>query len=289
MIDSGTLVERLPARPRTRFAPSPTGWLHLGHIVNAVWVWGIARATGGAVVLRMEDHDRTRCRPEYEQGVREDLEWLGLVPDEDAGRQSDHGERYSAALGSLAARGLIYACRCSRRDIAGVAGAVVDRETPYPGTCRTLDLPVEPGLGLRMRISDEVERFDDLLLGAQEQRPAEQCGDLLVQDRLGNWTYQFAVVADDIAERIGLVVRGADLLESTGRQIGLARRLGREHPPRFLHHPLIRKPGGEKLSKAAGDTGVRELRAAGVAAASVLREAASRSLLPPELWPPAAR
>lgn len=280
-----TLGGRIPARPRTRFAPSPTGWLHLGHVVNAVWVWGIARAFGGTVVLRMEDHDRTRSRPEYEAGILEDLGWLGLEPDEDRGRQSDADERYAATLGRLAADGLVYACRCSRREIAELVPDVFDRETPYPGTCRELGLAPEPGLGLRVRIAGGRECFDDLIRGAQEQTPAAQCGDLLARDRLGNWTYQFAVVADDMAQDIGLVIRGEDLLESTGRQIRLARLLGRDRPPVFAHHPLIRKPTGEKLSKASGDTGVRDLRAGGATAAEVLSDAARRGGLPPELMP----
>src|SRR5690606_41892664 len=106
MIELETLSRRVPPRPRTRFAPSPTGWLHLGHVVNAVWVWGIARASGGRVILRMEDHDRTRSRPEYEAGILEDLAWLGLEPDEDSGRQSASGERYARALDRLATEGL---------------------------------------------------------------------------------------------------------------------------------------------------------------------------------------
>ena len=271
--------------PRTRFAPSPTGWLHLGHVVNAVWVWGFARALGGTVVLRMEDHDRTRSRPEYEQGILDDLAWLGLEPDERRGRQTDADERYVAALERLERAGLVYACRCSRRDIAELVPDVAEQETPYPGTCRNLGLAPAPGLGLRMRMAAGTECFEDLMVGSQEQAPSEQCGDLLLRDRLGNWTYQFAVVVDDMAHAIDLVVRGEDLLESTGRQMRLARLLGRERPPAFAHHPLIRKPSGEKLSKASGDTGVRELRIGGASANGVLRAAAERGGLPRELWP----
>jgi glutamyl-tRNA synthetase/glutamyl-Q tRNA(Asp) synthetase len=125
------------------------------------------------------------------------------------------------------------------------------------------------------------ERFDDLRLGPQEQEPARQCGDLLLRDRLGNWTYQFAVVVDDLCQGVDLVVRGEDLLDSTGRQIRLARMLGREAPPEFLHHPLILKPGGEKLSKAGRDTSVRDLRAAGATREELLgRAAAAVGLLP---------
>jgi glutamyl-tRNA synthetase/glutamyl-Q tRNA(Asp) synthetase len=119
-----------------------------------------------------------------------------------------------------------------------------------------------------------VERFVDARLGPQEQHPTDQCGDLLLLDRLGQWTYQFAVVVDDLRQGVDLVIRGEDLLASTGRQMLLGRRLGRASPPVYLHHPLIWKPGGEKLSKSSGDSGVRELRAAGNEPAAVLGRAA---------------
>ena len=133
--------------------------------------------------------------------------------------------------------------------------------------------PLERGFGLRVRLGPGSETFDDLALGPQTQRPDAQCGDLLVRDRVGNWTYQFAVTVDDMVERITHVIRGADLLASTGRQIRLARLLGRPAPPRFLHHALLLGPDGAKLSKSRGDTGIRELRAAGVAPATVLARA----------------
>jgi glutamyl-tRNA synthetase/glutamyl-Q tRNA(Asp) synthetase len=125
------------------------------------------------------------------------------------------------------------------------------------------------------------EAFTDLILGPQRQNPSLQCGDLLLRDRLGNWTYQFAVVVDDLADGVNLVIRGEDLLQSTGRQIRLASLLGRTVPPRYAHHTLIRHPGGEKLSKANRDTSVRELRAAGHSAADLLGRAAAMSGLIP--------
>jgi len=252
--------------------------------VNAVLVWHHAREAGGTVRLRIEDHDRERARTEYEQGILDDLEWLGLVPDTPSiaafrngpceGRQSDHLQRYEVALQGLVDDGLVYGCSCSRAELAERLGpAGPDGEVPYDGFCRDRKLTFGPGLGLRVRLGSGVERFDDLTLGTQSQEPAKQCGDLLVRDRLGNWTYQFAVTVDDMAERITHVIRGADLLPSTGRQIRLARLLGRPAPPRFLHHALLLGHDGVKLSKSRGDTGVRELRLAGLAPDAVLARA----------------
>ena len=238
----------------TRFAPAPTGFLHLGHVLNAIYVWRAARESRGRVLLRIEDHDRSRCRPEYEAAILEDLEWLGFRPDGDIVRQSQRDELYRQALDPLRRQGRIYACACSRSDIGSGR---------YPGTCRDKQLPEGTGLGLRVRIEDMVERFDDIRLGPQEQHPSDQCGDMLSPDRDGNWTYQFAVVVDDMLQGVNLVVRGEDLIDSTGRQIQLARHLGRATPPRFMHHELIMKTPTQKLSKSDGDTGVRDLRARG--------------------------
>jgi glutamyl-tRNA synthetase/glutamyl-Q tRNA(Asp) synthetase len=252
----------------TRFAPSPTGYLHLGHVVNAIYTWGLARALGGRVLLRIEDHDRARSRKVYETAILEDLAWLGFEPDEGHRplvRQSDRPERYEQALAQLRRHAHVYACACSRTSIGGER---------YPGTCRGLTLP-EANRGLRVTIDERPERFEDLRLGAIEQTPSSQCGDVLIRDRDGQWTYQFAVSVDDMLDGVTLVVRGEDLAASTGRQIALARLLGRAEPPRFLHHPLILKPGGDKLSKASGDAGVRDLRAAGLSAAEVIGRAAA--------------
>ena len=174
----------------------------------------------------------------------------------------------------LRRQGRVFACDCSRKDLARSAGDVFNEETRYPGRCRARGLEPAPGRGLRIRIDPGPEPFDDARLGARVQDPAEQCGDLLVRDRLGRWTYQLAVVVDDLRQEIDLVVRGEDLTESTGRQIRLRRMLAGSPPPVFLHHPLIRKPDGAKLSKSSGDTGIRELRAAGATPAAVLGQAA---------------
>ena len=261
----------------SRFAPAPTGFLHLGHVVNAVYVWRETRARGGRVLLRIEDHDRQRSRPEYEAAILEDLAWLEFQADEAPVRQSERGAIYEEALERLRRQGLVYACGCSRGDIvrATEAAPPVEAELRYPGTCAHRGLPEGPGLGLRIRLAPTVERFVDLRHGPMEQRPSEQCGDLLVRDREGNWTYQFAATVDDYVQGVTLVVRGDDLLASTARQMQLARLLGREEPPQFLHHALIMKSADQKLSKSDRDTGVRELRARGWTPARVIEVAIS--------------
>ena len=253
----------------TRFAPSPTGYLHLGHVVNAIYVWGVARAARGQVLLRIEDHDRIRCRFEYEQALLEDLDWLGFRADggrDPLVRQSDEPAAYERAVEHLRRTATVYVCDCSRKDIGGER---------YTGRCRTRGLKEAPGRGLRVAIAPGVECFDDLLLGPQAQVPADQCGDLLLRDRDGHWTYQFAVTVDDCRQHITHVIRGADLLSSTGRQIRLARMLGRVDAPHFLHHPLVLKEKGEKLSKSDRDTGVRDLRRMGLTPAEVIGRAAA--------------
>ena len=263
---------------RTRFAPAPTGWLHLGHVVNAAWVWGLARAWGGRVQLRIEDHDRGRSRPEYERDILEDLDWLGFHADEGAlYRQSDHAVRFAAALAPLETRGLVYVCTCSRREIASAGGDSASPELRYSGTCCALALDAALTPARRVRLATGVEAFTDLRLGAQQQEPAAQCGDLLARDRHAHWTYQWCVTVDDLVQEVDVVIRGEDLLPSTGRQQLLARMLGRDRPAAFLHHPLLRHAGGAKLSKANKDTGIRELRAAGRSAADVIGMAAHAS------------
>jgi len=262
----------------TRFAPAPTGFLHLGHVVNAIAVWDAAREAGGRVLLRIEDHDRTRCKAEYEAAIREDLAWLGFAPDGEVPRQSERGARYAAVLAELESRGLVYPCDCSRRDIAMVSGDVFNEEARYPGRCRHRGLAPTATPARRLVMEPGIEEFNDLALGPQSQDPSTQCGDLLIRDRHGQWTYQFCVTVDDWDQRVNLVVRGEDLLSSTGRQMRLARILGRTAPPAFLHHRLIRKPGGAKLSKSDGDTGVRELRQAGLTAEQVRAMAVSHQI-----------
>jgi glutamyl-Q tRNA(Asp) synthetase len=274
----------------TRFAPAPTGWLHLGHVLNAEFVWRQVAALGGRVLLRIEDHDRIRSRKEFERGILDDLDWLGYRPDiyqTDAfragkcdGRQSDRDDIYFEALEILQRQGLVYACDCSRR-IAAQSGSPVPApngdaaELRYSGHCRDKRHPIVDGYGWRVRIEPGVEEFADARLGLQRQNAAEQCGDVLLRDRHGNWTYQFAVTVDDWRQNIDYVVRGMDLLPSTGRQIRIARLLGRATPATFFHHPLIMKSVGQKLSKSDRDTGVRDLRACGWSSRDVIEHAQS--------------
>lgn len=276
-----TLSGIVPVKSRTRFAPSVTGHLHLGHLVNAIHVWGLARTWGAEVALRLEDHDRRRFRPEYESSILDDLDWLGLAPDlgrtfefrtgSTPWRQSSATARYDRALVHLAERGLVYACDCSRAAVG--TEAAPGEEPRYAGTCRDRGLPFD-GHRLRVRLDPGSETFDDLRLGRQEQRPDQQCGDFAIRDANGDWTYQFAVTVDDMSQEISLVIRGEDLLASTGRQIRLARLLGRDRAPAYYHHPLVVGADGRKLSKREFAKGIGDLRAEGRSPGSVLGEAA---------------
>jgi glutamyl/glutaminyl-tRNA synthetase len=289
---TNSLDSRLPGERLTRFAPAPTGALHLGHVVNAVYVWGLARTLGGRVLLRIEDHDRQRARRDVERRMLDDLDWLGFVADihpsesyrqgSCEARQSERDSVYRNALAPLIAAGLVYGCRCSRTSL--VSGSIpppraVDispTERRYAGTCRDKNIPLEDSnVGWRLKLDPGVEGFDDALVGRQEQDPSAQCGDLLLRDRLGNWTYQCVAAIDDAVQGVTLVVRGQDLLPSTGRQIRLARLIGRHAPPVFAHHPLIMKSASQKLSKSDGDSGIADLRSAGWSAAQVIGYAAA--------------
>jgi len=260
----------IPENPVTRFAPSVTGWLHLGHVAHAAFVWGVARACGARVVLRLDDHDRGRFRPEYETSILDDLEWLKFEPDERYGSryaQGEYGDRYAAEMTRLSSRYRTYACECTRAMIARYspqAGSTGE----YSGRCRDRGLACGPGRGVRVVVEPGVENFTDVLRGELQQDAAR--GDPLLVDRAGNWTYLMSVVGDDLHEGVNLVIRGEDLLDSTGRQIRLARMVGRKAPPVFLHHQLIKDDPGNKLSKREGALGVRELRARGTSPEELL-------------------
>lgn len=272
-----------PPRLLTRFAPAPTGHLHLGHVVNALYVWGLAHAHRADVVLRLEDHDRQRSRATFEAQLLDDLDWLGFEPDRyptatfRAGRcdsrQSDREAIYRAASNELGRRGLIYGCACTRQEL--VRGrAEAGEALRYLGTCRERAIPLGPDVSWRLRLDAPLDEHWDDLLVPRGETTHQDTGDPVIRDRHGNWTYQFAVVVDDFAQDIGLVVRGLDLAPSTPLQIGIARLLGRATPPRFAHHPLLMKSAREKLSKSDGDTGIVALRHAGWSPARVIGRAA---------------
>ena len=245
------------------------------------------------MVLRLEDHDRSRCRLTFEDGLLNTLDWLGLEPDrfptasfrEDPiahpARQSNQSARYAAALAQLEAAGSVYPCTCSRKQIARVVDQSVGAEARYPGTCQTANHRAADTPARRVQMAPGGWMFDDLRLGPLVQEPAAQCGDLLARDRLGHWTYQFAVVVDDLAHAIDVVIRGEDLLTSTGRQLQLASMLARPEPPLYCHHPLLVHPDGRKLSKAGQDTSLLSLRAAGWTVPALIGQAAWRSGLLP--------
>jgi glutamyl/glutaminyl-tRNA synthetase len=233
----------------------------------------MARAAGGRVILRIEDHDRQRCRPEFDAALLEDLAWLGFVADSGPLRQSDDDAPYQGALETLQAAGLVYGCDCSRStfDAWAAANGRDWAGAGCPGGCRGrgLDGPV-----LRVVLGGGKERWMDGFVGPCEGETSA-AGDPPIRDRHGNWTYTFAVVVDDLWQGIDLVVRGRDLLESTPAQIRLDSLLGGDSPATFAHHGLVRRPDGRKLSKADGATGIRELRAGGHRAPAVIGEAAA--------------
>ncbi len=235
---------------RTRLAPSPTGHLHLGHVLHIMYVQGIAANLGADIVLRIEDHDQSRCRPEFEASICEDLAWLGVTAPKGLWRQSHRDDVYRKHLEDLMRRHLIYACSCSRKDVQSSIGQH-SGELTYPGTCRGRPIPLnQEETCLRLVIPDESFSLVDCMKGPISQNPAHQCGDVVVRDRLKQWTYQFAVVIDDLDQGINLIIRGEDLLSSTGRQLAMRKLIKPDAPvPIFVHHPLIANPAGQKLSK----------------------------------------
>jgi glutamyl-tRNA synthetase len=266
---------------RTRFAPSPTGDLHLGGAWTALASWALARRAGGALVLRIEDLDPPRVVRGSAERIVDDLEWLGLDWDEgpDVGgpfapyAQSERGALYEAAIEALSRRGLVYACDCSRAEIARVASAPhPGDEAVYPGTCR--DAPAgrifkrDPALRLRLPEGAR-ETIDDGVLGLIEQDVARECGDFVLRRGDGVFAYQLAVVVDDLAMGITDVIRGADLASSTPRQALLARLLGGV-PPRYAHLPLVVATDGARLAKRTGGASVHALREAGIAASAIV-------------------
>ncbi len=217
-------------------------------MVSALASWLDARAHDGRWLLRFEDVDSERCDPQYVALIRQQLLALGLYWDAELPIQSSRCAHYQRILRDWLQQGTAYACACTRRDLAPFRG---HGETCYPGTCRNLHLP-ESGQAIRMQLP-AVSRvaFVDRLLGPQIQDVAHQCGDVVLRRRQGDYTYQFAVSVDDAEQGISHVVRGEDLLASTGRQLLIIQQLG--YPaPTYMHHPLVTDDAGNKLSKSTG-------------------------------------
>jgi glutamyl-tRNA synthetase len=286
---------------RGRFAPSPSGHMHLGNVWTALLAWLQVRSLGGAVVLRVEDLDPDRCRPEYTAQIISDLAWLGLDWDEgpDIGgpygpyRQDERRHLYAAALDTLAARGLVYPCYCTRAEIRAAASAphAGEEESAYPGTCRRYlggaGESAPPGgrrPALRLVVPDETVAFTDGLHGPVAQNLAAACGDFIVRRADGVHAYQLAVVVDDAAMRITHVLRGDDLLASTPRQLYLYRLLGLT-PPAFAHVPLLCSPDGHRLSKRQQGLALAALRERGVTAPEIIGLLAHRAGLIPVASP----
>jgi glutamyl-tRNA synthetase len=258
---------------RTRFAPSPSGDLHVGGAWTALASWEVARRAGGRVVVRVEDIDTPRVVRGSAARILEDLEWLGLGWDEgpDAAgpcapyTQSERAPLYEAALAGLGARGLTYLCDCSRAEIARVASAPhAGEETRYPGTCRDKDpeRKMKRDPAVRVRVPEGVVEFDDGVLGHYAQDVAGVVGDFVLRRGDGVFAYQLAVTVDDLTMDITDVVRGEDLVGSTPRQLLLAGLLG-GRAPRYWHVPLVVATDGARLAKRTPGGTIRELREAG--------------------------
>jgi glutamyl-queuosine tRNA(Asp) synthetase len=259
---------------RTRFAPSPTGDLHLGGAFVALASWHLARRAGGSFVVRMEDLDTPRVVRGSRERILEDLAWLGLDFDGPLVVQSERAGEYEEALATLEGRGLTYVCDCSRSEIAREASAPHEgEESVYPGTCRTKDpgRELKRAGAIRLRVPNEVVRVEDALMEPIDQDLAVSVGDFVLRRGDGIFAYQLAVTVDDLAMEVTDVVRGADLLSSTPRQVHLARLLGRE-PPRYWHLPLVVDAKGERIAKRTPGANVRALRQAGVTKEEILAE-----------------
>jgi len=261
---------------RGRFAPSPTGRLHLGNVRSALLGWLWARAAGGEFWLRIEDLDPDRSKPEFTDGIFEDLEWLGLTWDGPVWKQSERSQLYADALKTLAAKGLAYQCWCSRAEVARAASAPhVGEDGPvYPGTCRNGATP-KPGRAPSWRFvtNPEVTRFHDALCGEVSQDVSRDVGDFVIQRIDGVASYQLAVVVDDALAGITHVLRGEDLLNSTPRQLLLQRALGHSQPE-YAHVPLMLGADGKRLAKRDGPSTVAGLRELGWAPERVIGELA---------------
>ncbi|MBI3504867.1 MAG: tRNA glutamyl-Q(34) synthetase GluQRS [Proteobacteria bacterium] len=266
----------------TRFAPSPTGRLHRGHAFSALF----ARAAGQRFLLRIEDTDRTRCRPEFEDGIYEDLAWLGLDWERPVRRQSDHMADYAASLGRLEGMGLLYRCFCTRahimREIEAAGGAPHGDAAIYPGTCRHRtpdDIAARVASGaayaLRLDVARAAARagpleWRDRELGVQRAEP-ERLGDVVLARKEFPASYHLAVVHDDHVQGVTLVTRGSDLLVATHVHRLLQALLGLD-VPEYHHHRLLLDDEGRRLAKRAGSASLKDLREAGMDPKKIVSE-----------------
>lgn len=262
-----------------RFAPSPTGFLHEGHLLSALYVWAAAKKWDLKIHLRIEDHDQGRARKEYIDGIREDLAWLGFKYDSES-IQSSHFDFFQKVLDKLTAKGFVYPCTCSRKQLQSENPISETGEVIYQGKCRTQTAPCSEPHSLRILIPDKVINWHDERLGNFSENPKKQCGDFPIRDRDGFWTYQFAVCVDDLTEGITHIVRGEDIRNSTARQIALSKLISDtcqgDLPipaytrPLYLHHPLIVDSSGKKLSKREHAYSLRQDKDAGKTAQEIL-------------------
>jgi glutamyl-Q tRNA(Asp) synthetase len=275
----------------TRFAPSPTGYLHLGHIRSALEGWRAAREAGGRFLLRIEDIDHTRCRPEYTEAIVEDLAWLGFDWDGPVRRQSEHFDDYHAALARLDAEGLLYPCFCTRREIqaeiaraSGAPQAEIGGELgpPYPGICRRLGAAEREerrrgaaDYALRLDLATALSRTG-LLHWCEDGRRIEAepdaLGDVVLARKEMPTSYHLAVTVDDALQGVTLVTRGADLFAATHIHRLLQAVLGLP-TPRYRHHPLLTDASGRRLAKRDRALTIRAMRAAGMNPAEILAAA----------------
>lgn len=267
--------------PVGRLAPSPTGFLHLGHARSFLLAWWDARSRGGRVVLRIEDLDRERCKPEYADAARADLEWLGLECDGEALVQSRDLAPYQRACDELVLKQLAYPCVCSRAEIAALSAPhASDGEQRYPGACRgkwssMSEARATTGRapGLRLAVPAPPVRVLDRLRGELEFDVQSEVGDFLIQRRDGAFAYQLCVVVDDARQQVDSVLRGEDLAPSAARQALLQERLGLARPS-WAHVGLVVDDSGARLAKRRGDLALARLRAEHVDARAVIAWAA---------------
>lgn len=240
-----------------RFAPTPSGRMHLGNVFSFLMAWLSAKSQSGAIVLRMEDLDTQRTSEEYARLLRQDLRWLGLHWDEETAPQSQRSQVYRRHFEQLREQGLVYPCYCTRSQLHSVnAPHLSDGTYRYPGTCRNLTAEQAAAFGRepawRIRVPDRIWQFTDLLQGAQQDNLTESCGDFILRRADGCYVYQIAVTVDDAEAGVTQVVRGDDLLSSAPRQMFLQEQLGFVHP-QYGHVPLLLAPDGRRLSKRDQD------------------------------------